>query len=313
MWRARRAVARQFTEPEVLRPRSRHLGAYLFLAPALAILAVFFLYPILWVISVSVADYDPVTATARTVGVAHYHDVISSTAVWRSILNTAYFAGVYIPLTLLSAGAIALLLSRRVAGRPLLKAIFCAPCVVPVVGAALIWRGAYMPNSGSIDRLLEIIGYEHGPAWGGWLAERYLAMPSIALMCVWRDAGLFALILLAALGRIPQATYELAEVDGASKWQTFRLVTLPMCLGTLGLCAIMLIINVQNVFQEIYVMTEDGGPANWTVNIPFLVYRKAYLDHDWGQGAALSVVLFVVTIVLILIQNRLLNKRLDWT
>jgi multiple sugar transport system permease protein len=306
-------VAKSSVEPEVLRVRPRARVAYLLLAPALAVLAVFFIYPILWTLFVSTVEYDPVTASSRSVGVAHYRHVLSSAAVWRSILNTAYFSAVYVPLTFAAAGLLALLLRGPVLGRPLLKTVFCSPCVIPTVAAALIWRAAYMPRSGSLDRVLYMLGFEHGPGWSGWLGEPYLAMPCIALMCAWRDTGFFALILLAALGRVPREAHELARADGASKWQTFCHVTAPLCAGTVALCLVMLFINVLNVFQEIYVMTDDGGPANWTVNIPFLIYRKVYLDQTWGTAAVLSVILFTVTVIVILIQNRMLNRRLDWS
>lgn len=301
-----------YTEPELMTARHRHTRAYLFLAPALLFLAVFFAYPVVWMLRVSVSEYQPATGAARTVAFSYYADVLSSASTWRSILNTVYFAAIYIPLTLALAGVIALLLKRCMRSCSALKVAFCAPYVIPVAAAALIWRAAYQPNGGAIDRTLHLFGYAHDSGWAGWLAEPYLAMPCIALMCVWRDAGLFALILLAALARVPKAAIELAESDGATKWQTFKYVTVPMCLGTIGLCTIMLIINVQNVFQEIYVMTEDGGPANWTVNIPFLVYHNAYVDYDWGHATALSSVLFAVVVVLILVQNRLLNRRLNW-
>ncbi|MFO7899107.1 MAG: sugar ABC transporter permease [Planctomycetota bacterium] len=306
-------MARRPTEPEILQARRRSREAYRLLAPALVLLAVFFAYPILWLLYVSTTVYNPVTSTSRTVWLAHYSRVLSSPEWWRSILNMAYFAGVYVPVTLAVAGVLALLLRRGVAGRPFLKAVFCSPCAVPVVAAALIWRAGYLARQGPIDRLLYMAGYDHPFGWAGWLAEPYLAMPCIALMCVWRDAGLVALILLSALGRIPVETYEMARVDGASRWQQFRSITLPLCGGTFGLCLILLVINVQALFQEIYVMTEDGGPANWTVSIPFLVYRKAYIDYEWGQAAALSVVLFALTVVIIVIQNRLLSRRLDWS
>ncbi len=294
-------------------PKTGSRATYLFLAPLLIFLCVFLVYPVLWLVFVSMSEYDPVTATARSTGISYCRDVVTSPAVWRSILNTAYFCVVYIPLTLASAGVLALLLAKRVRSGTVLKAIFCAPCVVPAVGAALIWRAAYEPSSGSIDRLLYAVGYGHGAGWTGWLAEPYLAMPSIALMCVWRDTGLFALILLSALARIPEECYELARVDGATGRQAFAHVTLPACLETVGLCFIMLVINAQSIFQEIYVMAEDGGPANWTVNIPFLVYRRAYVTYDWGHAAALSMVLFAVTVVIILVQNRMLNRRLGWS
>ena len=301
-----------YTEPELITARRRHIGAYLFLAPALLFLAVFFAYPVLWMFRVSVSEYQPTTGSARTVALSYYADVLSSASTWRSILNTVYFASIYIPLTLALAGAIAFLLNRCVRSRAALKVAFCAPYIIPVTAAALIWRAAYQPNGGAIDRTLHLFGYQHGSGWAGWLAEPYLAMPCIALMCVWRDAGLFALILLATLARVPKTAIELAKADGATKWETFKYVTFPMCLGTIGLCTIMLIINVQNVFQEIYVMTEDGGPANWTVNIPFLVYHNVYNKYDWGHATALSSVLFAVVVVLILVQNRLLNRRLNW-
>ncbi len=300
-------------EPLVLGPKARQRGAYVLLAPALLVIGLFLVYPIAWLLVVSMTDYDPVTSTASPAGLSRYAEVITSPAVWRSILNTAYFSAVYLPLVLLASGALALLLRGRVLGRPVLKAIFCSPCVVPAVGIALIWRSAFVPNNGSLDRLLYVLGYEHGSGWAGWLAEPYLAMPCIALMCAWRDTGFFALILLSALERIPREAYEMARTDGASAWQTFTSVTLPMCLGTLGLCLVLLLVNVQQVFQEIYVMTEDGGPANWTLNLSFLVYRKAFFDYAWGRAARLSVLMLVLTAVLVLILNQLLRKRMDWS
>jgi multiple sugar transport system permease protein len=309
-------VAKDYSEPELLNPTRRQREAYLFLIPALAVLLLFFLYPILWLLSVSISDYDAVTGAARTADpfMKHYQTMLGSPGVWRGILNMAYFGLFYIPLTLVFGAGLAVLLKHRVGSRPLIEAIMCSPFVVPVVGAALIWRAAYMPYRGSIDRLLYMLfGYEHAVGWSGWLGEPYLAMPCIALMCVWRDTGFIALILLSAMARVPRQLYDQARVDGATMWQRFVHITAPMCRGTVVLCLIMLVINVQNIFQEIYVMTEDGGPANWTVNIPFLVYRRAYIDHEWGPAAALSIIVFAVTFVVILVQNRLLNRRLDWS
>lgn len=303
-----------YVEPEIVRLKPRRREAFLFLAPALVLLGVFFLYPVVWLVSVSLTEYDPVTSSARTVGAVYYRELLTSPGLWRCILNMAYFSVVYVPLTLAGAALLAWLLDRRVLGSGALRALFAAPAVVPVVGAALIWRAAYEPFGGSLDRLLSQLGYEHGAGWAGWLAQPYLVTPCIALMCVWRDAGLLALIFASALARIPRETYELAQTDGATRWQTFRHVTLPLCSGTATLALVLLVINVQNVFQEIYVMTEDGGPANWSLNIPFLVYRSAsYLTHEWGHAAALSVILFAVTVIIILIQNRMLSRRLGWS
>ena len=307
-----RRVSEGYVEPEVLRPRTRTWQAYLLLAPAFAVLALFFVWPLLWLFPVSTQQYDPVTATSHGVGLSFYYEVLASPAAWRAILNMAFFSVVYIPLTLVIAGALALLLHRRSGTSAAFRAIFCAPYMIPAVGAALIWRAAYMRGTGSIDRILYLLGYDHGPGWAGWLGEPYLATPCIALLCVWRDAGLFALILLAARARVPKPCYELAHVDGASPWQTLTSVTIPSCLGTISLCLVLLLLNVGSVFQEIFVLTGDGGPANWSMNVPFLVYRRAYVDYDWGHAAALSVIFLTVAVVLILIQNRMIKRRLGW-
>jgi multiple sugar transport system permease protein len=306
-------MAPEYSESEQLHKIRPQTEAYWFLAPALLVMLVFFAYPVVWLTSVSVSDYNALTGTARTVGLEHYRRMLSSPGVWRSILNMAYFGVVYVPLTLGLGLGLAVLLRHRVGTRPFIEAIVCSPFVVPVVGAALIWRAAYMPQQGIIDRMLYLFfGYDHAPGWAGWLGEPYLAMPCVALMCVWRDMGFIALLLLSAMARVPRPLYDLARADGATPWQRLVNITLPMCRGTLALCLIVLLINVQNVFQEIFVMTEDGGPANWTVNVPFLVYRRAYLDHEWGPAAALSLIVFAVTFVIILIQNRVLNRRLGW-
>jgi ABC-type sugar transport system permease subunit len=307
-------MAKDYAEPEILTASRNERGAWLLLAPALVFLFAFFLYPLLWMLSISFADYDPHTATAETVGAAHYFDAFTSPPVWRSLLNTAYYGAVYVPLTLAGAGLLALLLRSRVAGRPALKAIFCSPCAIPVVAAALIWRAAYVGHSGALDRIRHLLGFHESAAWSGWLAESYLAMPCIALMNVWRDTGFFALILLAAVGRIPPSVYEMAAVDGASRGRVIRSLIIPLCAGTIGLCLTLAVVNVLNVFPEIFVMTEDGGPANWSLNLAFLVYRRVYHDENgWGLAAALSMLLTGVTLVIVLIQNRMLNRRLDWS
>jgi ABC-type sugar transport system permease subunit len=307
-------MAKDYSEPELLAAARSDRSGYLLLAPALLFLFVFFLYPLVWMLSISITEYDPHTATSRTIGFSHYVQALTSPPVWRSLLNTAYYGIVYIPLTLTGAGLLALLLRRRVTGSPALKAIFCSPCAIPVVAAALIWRGAYVGNHGALDRIRHLLGFHESAGWSGWLAESYLVMPCIAVMNVWRDTGFFALILLAALGRIPRQAYEMAAVDGASTGRTLRSIVAPICAGTLSLCLILAVINVLNVFPEIFVMTEDGGPANWSLNLAFLVYRRVYQDpNGWGLAAALSIVLAALTFVIVLIQSRMLNRRLDWS
>ena len=171
-----------YAEPELIRVQHRHGGAYAFLAPALIVLGVFFVVPLLWMLRLSVSEYEPVTHTARTVALAHYRKVLVNPATWRSILNTVYFGAVYITLTLVLGGVIALLLRRCARSLPVLKAAVCAPCLTPVVAAALIWRAAYQPAGGAVDRFLHLFGPFPGSGWSGWLGEAYLAMPCIALM-----------------------------------------------------------------------------------------------------------------------------------
>ena len=303
----------QYTEPELLRPKTRVRESYLFVAPALAVIVAFSIIPIIWVLAVSLERFNPMTATAQWAGLRSYLDVLESPAVWRAVLNTGYFGIFYIPLTLAGSWLLALLLERPVRGRPILQAIFCAPAVMPVVGMALVWRAAYEPMSGSIDRMLYLIGIDHSLSWSGWLGEPYLAMPSIALMCVWRDLGWFSLLFLAALSRAPRDSYDLADLDGAGAWDKFLHIKLPACAGAITLSIILLVINTQNLFQEIFVMSEDGGPANWTLNVPFLVYRRVYTDYDWGHAAALSTVILAMSIIFVLILNRMIKRRLNWT
>ena len=306
-------MSEQYHEPELLRPKTRARESYLFLLPALVIIGVFTIYPIVWIVMVSVEEFNPMTSTAKWVGLNYFADVLQSAPIWRAVLNTGYFGIIYIPLTLAGSWLVALFLERQMRGRAVLKAILCAPAVMPVVGMALVWRAAYAPVSGSIDRLLYMVGVDHSSTWSGWLNTPYLAMPSIALMCVWRDIGWFSLLFLAALMRTPREFYDMADLDGAGPWQKFIHVRIPACSGAIALSVIILLINTQNLFQEIFVMTEDGGPANWTLNAPFLVYRYVYTNYDWGHAAALSVVLLAISVVFILILNRMLKRRLNWT
>lgn len=301
----------QYQEPEILKPVFKTRAAYLLIAPAFIVFALFIFAPIAWMILTSFTEYNPITETAKETGFIHYRTLLTSPPMWRAILNMTYFSLIYIPVTMAVSWLLASLFRNRVAGSSILKGIFCAPYIIPAVAVALIWRSALMPVTGTLDKVLSLYGIIHPADWSGWLGEAYFAMPSLAIMCAWRDAGFLTLIMLAAMSRVPRESYELALLDGADRWQTFKSVTYPACRQALLLSFVLLVVNTQNLFQEIFVMTEDGGPANWTVNIPFLIYRNSFVNYAWGQAAAISTIFFVMSLVIIYVLDRTMSRRFN--
>ena len=286
-------------------------SAYFFLLPSCIVLGLFLLYPICWSLLASfrrigIGDLLGIrlwSVPGEWVGVANYRSLFADPAFWRSLRNTAWFAALFIPGTLATALAMALLVRQRLRGIGVFRALFFLPYVVSIVAAGLVWRWMFDTEHGLINAIVAAVGGE-GP---DWLGNPKLAMPVIAMMCTWRWSGYFMLIFLAGLEGIPSSLYEAADVDGAGWWMTFRRITLPMLRRPMIFALIVLLIRAQNIFQEVYVMT-GGGPGNSTVTVAFLIWQTAFRSFLIGRGAALSHLLFLCVVLAATVQFILLRR-----
>jgi multiple sugar transport system permease protein len=289
-------------------------SGYVFLFPALLILTLFLIYPIIWAFITSFKEIKPLemkysglfNIPGEFVGINQYIEVFQNELFIKSLFNTSYFALIYIPITLMSAALLAIALNRKMRGVNFFRTVMFIPYIISIVSASLIFLYIFNSEQGMVNAILYKFGGIDGP---NWLSNSLLAMPVIAIMSAWKKIGYFMIIYLAGLQNIPHSLYEAADMDGANSFQKFWRVTWPL-LGRITLVvSVLLMIDVLKVFQEIYVMT-GGGPGDSTTTVPFLIYNEAFEYYRIGTASAMSYILFFIVIIITVIQKRSVDKRL---
>ena len=278
--------------------------AWGFVAPALAAIALFFFVPVLASLLLSFTDFD-VYAVAhlrdlRLVGVANYARLLHDPRFWTALRNTLYFVLAGGPLSVaVSLGAALLLEAKVVRLRGFFRTVLFLPVVTTLVAVAVVWRYLNHPRYGILNHLLNLLGI--GPI--DWLGDPRWAMPAIILLAIWKNFGFNMIIFVAGLQSIPERLYEAARLDGATAWQEFRGVTLPMLAPTFVFVALVTMIGYFQLFAEPYVMTQ-GGPANSTLSVVLLMYEEGFRWWSMGYGAAIAFVLFAIILGATLLQMR---------
>ena len=275
----------------------RGLAAAAFLAPALAALLVFFLLPVVAAFLLSLTDFDLYSlADARNlrfVGLENYARLLRDPTFWRAFANTLVFVALGAPLSVGASFAAALLLCARSArAQAFFRTVYFLPVVTTLVAVAVVWRFLYHPRLGLANRALAWLGLS--PI--DWLGDPAWAMPAIILLAVWKNFGFNMVIFVAGLQSIPERLYEAARLDGATRWQELRAVTLPMLLPTTTFVVLMTLIGHFQLFAEPYVMTQ-GGPEDSTRSLVLLLYEQGFRWWNLGQASAISVLLFAVVLV----------------
>ena len=285
----------------------RHIAraAWLFLAPALALIGIFFFLPVAAALLLSFTDFDLYAvadpANTRLVGFQNYARLLRTPIFWTALRNTFYFALVGGPLTIAaSLGAALLLNARLVRFRGVFRTIYFAPFITTLVAVAIVWRYLYHPRYGFINYALGGLGI----APVDWLGDPRWAMPAIILLAVWKNFGYNMLIFIAGLQSIPEELYEAAAIDGAGPVRRFWHVTLPMLAPTLLFVAVITMIGYFQLFSEPYVMTQ-GGPLRSTTSLVLLMYEEGFRWWRMGYAASIAFVLFVLILAATLVQFRL--------
>jgi multiple sugar transport system permease protein len=296
--------------------KKRELGAaLLFASPWMIGFVVLVGGPILFSVVFSFTQYD-VLNDARYVGFKNYAEVVTDKIFYRSLLNTLFMV-IGIPIGMIVSLAIALLLNHAVRGIGFYRAAYYIPAIIPLVASSLMWVWAFNPNYGLINSLLiwlydtslvnaierglsAMLGESFRFTLPLWLQDKDWSKPSIMIMRVWA-AGAGMIIWLAGLQSIPQELYEAAKVDGASAFQRFRNVTLPMLSPYILFNLIIGLIATMQIFGEAYIMTE-GGPADSTLFYTYYLFKNAFQFFRMGYASALAWILFLVVLVLTLSQ-----------
>ena len=284
-------------------------AGWVFAAPALAVIGLFFGLPVIAALALSLTDFD-IYALAdlnnlRFVGISNYVGLLQNPLFWKSLGNTLYFVVVGVPLSVaMSLGAALLLHSKLGRLKPFFRTAFFAPVVTTVVAVAVIWRYLFHTKYGLVNWGLSSVGIDAID----WLGDPQWAMPTIILFAVWKNFGYNMIIFLAGLQSIPEDLYEAARIDGAGTWKQFRHITLPMLGPVLLLVSILTMTGYFQLFAEPYVMTE-GGPLQSTLSVLYFMYEEGFKWWSLGRASAVAFLLFVLMFMVTVVQLRIGRQR----
>ncbi|MES0857481.1 sugar ABC transporter permease [Geobacillus sp. G4] len=241
------------------------------------------------------------------VGLKHYKDSFSDMRLWKALWNTTFFTVVSVAIELVLGLGIALLINKAFFGRGLVRATILIPWAIPTAVSALMWKFLYDGQNGIVAKYFETVGLVD--RMGDLLTTEAGAMFAVIFADVWKTTPYMALLLLAGLQTIPSSLYEAASIDGATKWQQFTKITLPLLKSSILVALLFRTLDAFRVFDLIYVLT-GGGPANSTETISILAYKVMFSQTNFGAGSALAVIVFLCVAVISMIYIRWLGKDL---
>jgi multiple sugar transport system permease protein len=269
-------------------------AAWWFVSPALIAIAAFFVVPVLGALALSFTDFDLYGIAdlghVRFIGIDNYRRLFGTPLFWTALGNTTFFVIVGAPLSIAVSLGTALLLSARLArARGAFRTALFAPVVTTVVAVAVIWRYIFHTRYGFLNYVLGWFGIDAID----WLGDPHWSMPAMIVFAVWKNFGYNMIIFLAGLQSIPSDRYEAARIDGASRVQQFRFITLPALAPTTLLVTILTMVGYFQLFAEPYVMTR-GGPAQSTTSVLYFMFEEGFKWWNLGFASAVAFVLFAI-------------------
>ena len=296
-----------------------NLTSYSFLAPFIIIFGVFLAYPVFYSLYLALhrvpAESFDIFGGLQFVGFSNFVRLFTDVRFWWSVLMTLYYAALIIPSGIAVSLTLALLLNNRLKAVAIYRSAFFLPYVLDMLVVGIVWTLIYSPHVGIIVRILESVGISTFTE-KGFLGMPGTAMPSVVFANVLKGAGFGMILYLSAIQNIPQSLYEAAQIDGASAWQRFRSITLPLVKPITFFMVIIGTITALNAFVEVYAMT-SGGPnvdvggkalgATWVTG--YYVFDTFYNQFRLGYAAAMSYVLLALTLMITLVNRRFLRAE----
>jgi multiple sugar transport system permease protein len=283
---------------------NRRLFGYVLLAPALLLIGIFLIFPIASAFVTSLHIDSPVVEK-RFVGMRNYDELLHDEIALGTIDFTLLFVGASVALEIVVGLLLGLIIHHAFRGRGLVRAVVLIPWAVPTVVAAVMWKYMLNDQYGLVNLLLYGGRIE---AYQAWLAEPGTARLAIIAADVWKTSSFVALLILAGLQTIPEELHEAARVDGAGALRRFFAITLPLLRPAILVAVLFRSMDAFRVFDLVYVMTQ-GAPANATSVLQFYGYQKMFPEQQFGYGAAVSVVVFLIIAVLSILTIRLVGAR----
>ncbi len=276
------------------------ITAYLFLLPALLVLGVFVLYPLLQLFWVSLNEWNILKDQMTYAGLENYRSIWKEEGFWQAVRNTFLYVAITVPVGMAVSLGLALLLNEKLRGAGLFRTAVFTPFVTSTVAAGVIFIWLLDLDRGLVNAFLESIGVGRI----NFLQSETWAMPAVIVMTIWKQAGYNMILFLAGLQGIPDMYYEAAAIDGARRgWQTFRHITWPLLWPTTFFVLVISIIFAFRSFEQMFVMTR-GGPVGSTTTLVYYIFDKAFKFGNMGQAAAVSVLMVLVVLLITWLQFR---------
>ncbi len=276
---------------------------YWLVSPYIVFFLVFVAFPVVFSVVLTFHSWN-IISPMQFVGLANYERLLKDRLFWQAIYNTLRFLVVHIPLQIGIALLLAELLNRTVRGSAFFRGAFFLPVIVSGVVVTILWQQLLSFNAGILNRGLTAIDLPKVP----WLESPNIAMYAIALMATWKNIGLYVILFLVGLQTVPVQYYEAAELEGATRWQQFRYITLPMINPTIFMVVVLSTIGGFSLFIEPYIMTE-GGPLNSTLSAVMYIYKQAFQYYHMGYSATLGFVFALLILAVVAIQKRYVEQE----
>ncbi len=263
--------------------------------------AIFLVYPIYKAFAGSLHDWNPLIDKYNFVGLENFKKVLTSGLFCKSMGNTMVFAFFAVVFRIVFGLGLALLLSSRLTKvKTLFQGLFYMPTITPLVAVSFVWMWMFDPQFGLINKVFNLDI--------NWLKDSQWALPAIIIMTIWKDFGYATVLFLGGLMGLPEDVFEASKIDGATSWQTFWRITLPLLKPTTLFVVITSLITYLQAYIQILIMT-NGGPGTSTYVISYLIFDEAFVKYNFGTASAMAIILFVIIGILTIIMFKVTGER----
>ena len=276
---------------------------YILVAPYIIHFIVFVAFPVIFSFILTFHEWN-IISPMKYKGLSNYYKMFGDRMFWKALTNTIKFLIIHIPLQLIISLALAEFLNQNIKFKGFFRAAFFLPVIVSGVVVTILWQQLFGFDSGLFNRILVAMGMNRV----GWLIDPNIAMGSIALMATWKNVGLYVILFLVGLQTVPKHYYEAASIEGATHWQKFRNITLPMINATIFMVVILSTIGGFSLFIEPYIMT-GGGPLNSTMSSVLYIYKQAFQYYHMGYSVTLGFFFAMLILLVVVIQKKYIEQE----
>ncbi len=280
----------------------KKLVPYILVSPYIIYVLIFIAFPVIFSVVLTFHKWNIISPMEYS-GLNNYVRLFHDEFFLKSLVNTFIFLIIHIPLQIIIALFLAEVLNQKIRARGFFRASFFLPVIVSGVVVTILWQQLYGFDTGLLNRILIAFGLGRI----GWLVDPAWAMPSIAIMATWKNVGLYIVLFLVGLQTVPRHYYEAADLEGASRWQKFRNITLPMINPTIFLVVVLSTIGGFSLFIEPYIMT-GGGPLNSTLSAVLYIYKQGFFYYHMGYSATLGLFFAVLILAVVMLQKKFIEQ-----